>query len=126
MGKTAFIGWSAAALAAAAAFATPAAHADHGRAAARTHESMQPAPVRQWVPGHWEQRHHGRVWVGGHWVVMQPSHRPGHVPRHHGVPQRGGRFDQDRDGVADRHDRDIDGDGVPNWRDRAPRHAHWR
>jgi hypothetical protein len=34
------------------------------------------------------------------------------------------RMDHDRDGVPDRYDRDRDGDGVPNYRDRAPN--DWR
>lgn len=85
--------------------------------------------VRTWVPGHWEHRGRAKVWVDGHWVVSQPGHggtgwrqsnwERGH-DRHDRDHRRGRRADQDRDGVPDRFDRDIDGDGVPNWHDRRP------
>jgi len=39
--------------------------------------------------------------------------------------RRGGRGDQDHDGVPNRYDRDRDGDGVPNRYDRQPNNA-WR
>ncbi len=39
------------------------------------------------------------------------QHRSGHAPR---------TYDQDRDGVPNRYDRDRDGDGVPNRYDSRP------
>lgn len=120
MGRTFWIATSLAALGAA--LAAPAANAQPAYVAAAhvTHVIVAPhAPVRTWVPGHWEHRRHGNVWVEGHWALVHPRAA---------APQaqwQGGR-DQDRDGVPNRYDRDIDGDGVPNWRDRAPRRAGWR
>lgn len=134
MGRTAWIGSGAAVLAAAAALAAPAAHAQSAYSSVYTSPPLivQPAPVRTWVPGHWERTHFGNVWVEGHWIVVhQPL--PGqhfHVQRHphhgHGHHWQGAHFDRDRDGIPNRADRDIDGDGVPNWRDRAPRNGRWR
>ncbi len=86
---------------------------------------VQPAPVRTWVPAHWQNVGHTRVWVQGHWVVTQPAHVVRPHPRHHHW-ERQARWDQDRDGIPNRHDRDIDGDGSPNWRDRAPANPRWR
>jgi hypothetical protein len=36
------------------------------------------------------------------------------------------RWDEDRDGIPNRYDRDRDGDGVPNRYDRAPDNRRWR
>ncbi|KQT08017.1 hypothetical protein ASG30_16430 [Ramlibacter sp. Leaf400] len=127
MGKSVWIGSGCALLAAAAAFTAPQALAQDAYRGVRPDIQVQPppnvvivqpGPVRTWVPGHWEQHHHGHVWVEGHWIVSHPG-----VVQHHRRP--GGR-DQDRDGVPNRSDRDIDGDGVLNWRDRAPRNSHLR
>ena len=140
MGRTAWIGSGAAVLAAAAALAAPAAHAQSAYSSVYTNPPLivQPQPVRTWVPGHWEQTHFGNVWVEGHWIVVQQPlpghpvfvqrHSPHHWQGHHwqGQHWQGSRFDQDRDGIPNRMDRDIDGDGVPNWRDAAPRHPYWR
>jgi hypothetical protein len=127
MGRTAWMVPAAAMLAAAAAFAAPAAHAQSAYSSVYTTPPLivQPAPVRTWLPGHWEQRHFGNVWVEGQWILVQPQ--PGQhfiVQQHPGW--QGARFDQDRDGIPNRADRDIDGDGVPNWRDRSPRNPRWR
>jgi WXXGXW repeat (2 copies) len=133
MGTTAWIGSGAAVLAAAAAMAAPAAHAQSAYSSVYTNPPLivQPAPVRTWVPGHWEQHHFGHVWVEGHWVVVQQqpghhfhnfnhsNHFNHHTHRH--STWQGARMDHDRDGIPNRVDRDIDGDGVPNWRDRSPR-----
>ena len=128
MGRTTWIG-SGAAMLAAAALVAPAAHANGSSAYSSVYSSpplvVQPAPVRTWVPGHWEHSHFGPVWVEGHWIVT-PAGQFVQVPihPHHGF--RGARADQDRDGIPNRFDRDVDGDGVPNWRDRAPRNARLR
>jgi PXPV repeat (3 copies)/WXXGXW repeat (2 copies) len=147
MGKSVWIGTCAAALAAAAAMIASPAHAEQGVRVyphgVRSHGTgpvfvqpgpvfvqpgpviVQPHPVRTWVPGHWVRHHHGHVWVDGHWIVTHPGqHVQPHFGGFHG-DHHARRFDQDRDGIPNRFDRDIDGDGVPNWRDRAPRN-HWR
>lgn len=138
MGTTAWIGSGAAVLVAAAAFAAPAAHAQSAYSSVYTTPPLivQPAPVRTWVPGHWEQHHFGHVWVEGHWVVVQqhPGHHFHHFNHsnhfnhhaHRHSTWQGARMDRDRDGIPNRVDRDIDGDGVPNWRDRSPRNGRFR
>lgn len=133
MGRTAWIGSGAATLAAAALLTAPAAHAQSAYSSVYTNPPLivQPAPVRTWVPGHWEQHPFGNVWVEGHWIVVQQPQfgQPLHFHNHsHWQGQRwqGARMDQDRDGIPNRVDRDIDGDGVPNWRDRAPRNGRFR
>ena len=128
MGRTAWIGSGVAALAAAAAFAAPAAHAQtaYSSVYATPPLIVQPAPVRTWVPGHWEQHHFGNVWVEGHWIVVQQQPAPQFFIHHPHQHWQGARFDRDRDGIPNRMDRDIDGDGVPNWRDRAPRNGRFR
>ena len=88
---------------------------------------VQQAPVRTWVPGHWEGYGRSRVWVDGHWVVSRPRHanaqphwrgHPGqHVQPAHPGWDRVARNDHDRDGIPNRHDRDLDNDGIPNHRD---------
>jgi hypothetical protein len=42
------------------------------------------------------------------------------VPEHRSYQPAPRAYDQDRDGISDRHDRDRDGDGVSNRRDRRP------
>ena len=124
MGRTAWIVSGTAVLAAAASFAAPAALAQSAYSSVYTTPPLivQPAPVRTWVPGHWEHHHFGNVWVEGHWVVVQqhPGHHSNHFHHHRHSTWQGARFDRDRDGIPNRVDRDIDGDGVPNWRDRSP------
>ena len=126
MGKSGWISAAGAAMGLAAAVGAPAAHANPAYLTVAPQVVVVPAhPVRTWVPGHWEHGPHGSVWVQGHWVLAQPAY----VAPHHGPHARwhgGRRHDQDRDGVPNRYDRDIDGDGVPNWRDGAPRHPYWR
>jgi len=138
MGRTAWIGSGAAVLAAAAALAAPAAHAQSAYSSVYTNPPLivQPAPVRTWVPGHWEVSQFGNVWVEGHWIIVQQPQFGQHFHfqnRPHwqgqqwqGQQWQGARLDQDRDGIPNRMDRDIDGDGVPNWRDRSPRNARVR
>jgi len=134
MGRTAWIGSGAAVLTAAAALAAPAAHAQSAYSSVYTNPPLivQPAPVRTWVPGHWEHSQFGNVWVEGHWIVVQqpqfgqPLHFHDNRSHWQGQHWQGARRDQDRDGIPNRMDRDIDGDGVPNWRDRAPRNGRLR
>lgn len=126
MGKSGWIGSAGVAVAMAAGLAAPAANAGPAYVTVAPQVTMVAhAPLRTWVPGHWEHRRHGNVWVQGHWVVGQPAYAAPQHGRHAGW-HGGRRFDQDRDGIANRHDRDIDGDGVPNWRDHAPRHPYRR
>ena len=61
-----------------------------------------------WAPGYWRPQGHRHAWVAGHWVKA----RPGYVYRQPVWSQHGGRWgyapgrwDRDRDGVPDRHDR---------------------
>lgn len=106
---------------------------------APVYEAM-PAPRRgyAWAQGHWEWRGHGHAWVPGYWMAERPGYvyntpvwnrgdRGWYMEPARWTPYRG-----DRD--WDRHDQrrwerehyrhDRDGDGVPNWRDRAP--DDWR
>ena len=66
-----------------------------------------------WVGGHWEWRNHRHHWIVGTWIrerigyrYTQPNwvERDGHWHHARGSWRRG----------------DRDGDGVPNYRDRAP------
>ena len=72
-----------------------------------------------WAPGYWDARGHRHHWVAGHWERER----------------RGYRFVEPR--WAERNNRwylerprwnrgDRDGDGVPNYRDRAPNNPHRR
>src|SRR5688572_27896130 len=75
-----------------------------------------------WAPGHWAWRDDRHVWVDGHWVRERhgmhwhPSrweHRDGHWHLVAGGwnARPYGRRDADRDGIANRNDRDRDNDG---------------
>jgi hypothetical protein len=98
-----------------------------------------------WVPGHfvraragyvyrdpqWVQRADG-TWfmVGNTWERGSYGDRDGDGRRnardaHPNIPERDLKAwgDMDRDGIANRNDRDIDGDRVANSRDRYPYHA---
>lgn len=55
-----------------------------------------------------------------------PPHRYDHRDDRRHWNQRHGRWDNDRDGVPNRYDRDRDGDGVPNRYDRAPNNPYRR
>lgn len=93
------------------------------------HETV-PAARRgyDWAPGYWNwsRSHRRHDWVPGSWVRS----RPGYVYSQPTWVDRGGRWEQrrgawargdtDRDGVRNGVDRDRDGDGVPNARDKAP------
>jgi len=61
-----------------------------------------------WEQGYWRWNGRRHVWVAGHWE----RHRPGYVYRAPTWVERDGRWafqdrrwDRDRDGVPDRHDR---------------------
>jgi hypothetical protein len=91
-------------------------------------------PPRQgyvWAPGHHEWRGNQHVWVPGHWLKAREGYdyrEPRWVQRGDGSwhlvgntwERRGPYGDRDRDGVANRYDRDKDGDGIPNARDDRP------
>src|SRR4051812_7600575 len=66
-----------------------------------------------WAPGYWDWRAHRHVWIAGHWV----RHRPGYVYYAPRWQERDGRYYFQR-GAWRRGD--ADGDGVPNYADRAP------
>jgi hypothetical protein len=66
-----------------------------------------------WVPGHWDWRNNRHVWVRGVWV----RERAGYHYRQPAWVERDGRWAMER-GNWRRGDRD--GDGVPNYPDRAP------
>ncbi|MEO7760930.1 MAG: hypothetical protein ABIS68_03345 [Casimicrobiaceae bacterium] len=66
-----------------------------------------------WVPGYWNARHGRHVWTRGHWERA----RHGMHYRASRWSERGHRWHLERGRWA-RGDRD--GDGVPNYRDRAP------
>lgn len=85
-----------------------------------------------WAPGYWDWNGHRHVWVNGQWLAERPGYAYA-APRwvEYGGGWRyeqarwnrhGPRGDLDRDGVANRFDRDRDGDGKPNWADRDPNH----
>jgi hypothetical protein len=95
-----------------------------------------------WVQGHWERDRPGyafqeRRWiqrgngewmmVGGNWERRGPGgDRDGDGIANRNDPdnRRFGPYgDLDRDGIQNRHDRDRDGDGVRNARDRYPDNA---
>jgi hypothetical protein len=86
-----------------------------------------PAPRRGyvWAPGHWEWRGHRHQWMPGFWIADRPgyAYAPAAWARRDGgwylesarwTPVNG------RDRYDRGHDRDRDGDGVPNRYDRAP------
>ena len=99
-----------------------------------------PAPRRGqvWIPGNYDYRGNQYVWVQGHWVRERAGYdwqesrwieRNGEWRRLGGDWQRRGpNGDRDRDGIANRYDRDQglrpngdrDGDGVRNKNDRFP------
>jgi len=112
-----------------------------------------PAPREGWVwaPGHYEWRHGEYVWNEGQWMrerVGYEYREPRWVQRADGswilvgnnwerrMAERAARREErreermspngdfDRDGIINRHDRDIDGDGVRNGRDRSPYNPH--
>ena len=112
------------------------------------HEAM-PGPRAGWVwaPGHYEYRGNEYSWVEGHWMRERPGYEYREarwVQRGDGswvlvgnnweqrMAQREARREErrearmapngdfDRDGIANQYDRDIDGDGVRNGRDRSP------
>jgi hypothetical protein len=105
-----------------------------------------PAPRSGWVwaPGHYERRGNEFAWQEGHWLRERSGYEyrePRWVQRGDGswslvgnswerrLAQRDQRRfnrddpngDWDEDGIRNRDDRDIDGDGVPNRRDAFPR-----
>ncbi len=103
--------------------------------------SAPPAPVREavpppregfvWAPGHHELRGNQYVWVQGQWLRDRDGYdyrAPRWVQRANGEwymvgnnwERRGPGGDRDRDGIANRYDRDKDGDGIPNARDDRP------
>ena len=97
-----------------------------------------------WVQGHWMPERRGYAYVSPRWV--QRGNGEWHMvggnwergpygdrdhdgianrydpdsPRNQGRYAYGPRGDLDRDGIQNRDDRDRDGDGVPNHRDRYP------
>ena len=96
-----------------------------------------------WAPGHYEWRHGEYAWMEGHWMRERAGYEyrePRWVQRADGswilvgnnwerrMAEREARRearmapngDFDRDGIANRHDKDIDGDCVRNGRDRSP------
>ena len=74
-----------------------------------------PPPRRgyTWTPGYWDWRGQRHVWVSGVWV----RERPGYTYNHARWVERDGGWYMERRGWR-RGDRD--GDGVPNYADRAP------
>ena len=106
---------------------------------------VAPAPRtgHVWAPGHYEWRGSEYVWIEGRWMRDREgyeSREPHWVQRGDGSwvlvgnnweerraerqARREARMhpdaDFDRDGIATRHDRDADGDGVRNGRDEYP------
>ncbi|MDB5882713.1 MAG: hypothetical protein JWP43_2591 [Ramlibacter sp.] len=78
-------------------------------------QEVVPAPRRgyEWAPGYWAWRGGRHAWVAGHWVrERRGSHwvpeqwveRNGHWEMRSGRWERGGRADNDRDGVPNRLD----------------------
>jgi len=70
-----------------------------------------------WVPGYWDARGQRHAWIGGHWE----RERRGYVYVEPRWIQRENRWYLER-GRWNRGDRD--GDGVPNYRDRAPNNPY--
>ncbi|QJW84334.1 BcpO-related WXXGXW repeat protein [Ramlibacter terrae] len=83
-----------------------------------------PAPRRGyvWAPGHYEWRGNQHVWVQGHWLTARNGYdyrEPRWVQRGNGQwvlvgntwERRGPNGDRDGDGIANRYDRDRNGDG---------------
>lgn len=104
-----------------------------------------------WAPGHWQWSGGEYEWMEGHWMRDRPGYEyrePRWVQRANGdwilvggnwetrMAQREERRearrynrnhpmgDMDHDGIANRYDRDIDGDGVRNARDDFPRNPN--
>jgi len=91
-----------------------------------------------WVEGHWLAERHGYEyreprWVqrgNGEWMMVGGNWErgPNGDRDHDGIPNRydadsrryGPNGDMDHDGIANQYDKDRDGDGVPNRRDRFP------
>ena len=72
-----------------------------------------------WVPGYWDGRGRRHVWKAGHWVRA----RNGYTYVQPNWIERGNRWQLNRGGWQHGprgRDRDRDGDGVRNNRDRAP------
>lgn len=114
-----------------------------------TRHEVVPAPRAGWVwaPGHYEWRGNEYVWMEGHWLRERAGYEyrePRWVQRADGswilvgnswerrMEERQARREErrerrmapnadfDRDGIANRYDKDVDGDGVRNGRDRSP------
>ena len=75
-----------------------------------------------WAPGHYEWRGNQHVWVQGQWLAARNGYdyrEPRWVQRGNGQwvlvgnswERRGPNGDRDGDGIANRHDRDRNGDG---------------
>jgi hypothetical protein len=78
-----------------------------------------PRPGWVWVPGYWDWRGHRHHWIGGHWVRA----RPGHV--YYGPRWR--HYDNGWHFTRGEWRRwDVDGDGIPNRRDRFPHNPYRR
>jgi len=72
-----------------------------------------------WVPGYWAPRAHRHVWIAGHWERVRRGYAyvpPRWVERDHRWFYEQPRW----------HRGDRDGDGVPNYRDRAPNDPYRR
>jgi hypothetical protein len=81
----------------------------------RVEEVPAPRHGYQWVPGYWNWEHRRHVWHPGTWVRA----RHGYVYMQPTWVQRDGRWVLES-GHWRRHNRDRDGDGVPNREDRRP------
>jgi hypothetical protein len=101
------------------------------------HEAVPP-PRRGyvWAPGHYEWRNSQYLWIPGHWLQARSGYEyrePRWVQRGNGEwylvggnwERRGPYGDRDRDGIANRYDRDKDGDGIPNAIDDRPNRADY-
>jgi len=75
------------------------------------------------IPDRYEMRRDDRPYYGGRSDYYDA--RPAWREREHERYERQRRWDEDRDGVPNRYDRDRDGDGVPNRWDRRPDNP-WR
>lgn len=92
-----------------------------------------PAPRAGWVwaPGHWEWRGNQYVWMEGQWMRERSGYEyrePRWVQRGNGEwvlvgnswERRGPYGDRDGDGIANRYDRDRNGDGIADNRRMGP------